>query len=169
MKEHDYPYFKVHVTVAGRPPLPNNTNRGQKRKAVASTSTHPFNASQLSGTVTSTSAHPFNTSELSRADHPRTRASAKTPKRAAFTSAEGKVLLPKFKDTPTPLDKLLNFNDPGTSKFRDQIRVYNGMFCFTSFGARIDHSINTGRGLYTFRINGQNYHRIGSLLPAPGF
>ncbi|GKF16199.1 hypothetical protein Tco_0061117 [Tanacetum coccineum] len=39
------------------------------------------------------------------------------------------------------------------------------MFSFTYFGARIDHSINTGRGLYTFRINGQNYHRIGSLLP----
>nr|GEU52936.1 hypothetical protein CTI12_AA123990 [Tanacetum cinerariifolium] len=40
------------------------------------------------------------------------------------------------------------------------------MFCFTSFGARIDHSVNSGRGPYTFRINGQNYHRIGSLLPA---
>ncbi|GJU64199.1 hypothetical protein Tco_1246034 [Tanacetum coccineum] len=31
--------------------------------------------------------------------------------------------------------------------------------------ARIDPSINIGRGLYTFRINGQNYHRIRSLLP----
>nr|GEW86782.1 RNA-directed DNA polymerase, eukaryota [Tanacetum cinerariifolium] len=152
----------------GRPPLPNNTTRGKKRKALASTATQPFNASQLSGTVTSTSADPFNTSKVSRADHPRTRASAKAPKRAAFTSAS-KVLLLKFKDTPTPLDKLLNFNDPRTSKFRDQIRVYNGMFCFTSFGARIDYSINTRRGLYTFRINGQNYHRIGSLLPALGF
>ncbi|GKE39297.1 hypothetical protein Tco_1462702 [Tanacetum coccineum] len=157
----------IYTEGSGIPPLPNNTTRGLKRKAVASTSTHPFNASQLS--VTSTFAHPFNTSELSRADHPRTRASTKTPKRAAFTFAEGKVLLPKFKDTPTPLDKLLNFNDPGTSKFRDQIRVYNGMYCFTSFGARIDHSINIGRGVYTFRINGKNYHQIGSLLPAPGF
>ncbi|GJR76764.1 helicase [Tanacetum coccineum] len=53
-------------------------------------------------------------------------------------------------------------------RFRDQIRVYNSMFSFTSFGARIDHSINTGKGLYTFRINGQNYHRIGSLLPKEG-
>nr|GEW00902.1 helicase [Tanacetum cinerariifolium] len=203
----------IHTKGSGRPPLPNNTTRGQKRKAVAPTSTQSFNASQLSGTVTSTYADPFNTSEVSRADHPRTRASAKTPKRAAFTSAgvpvsyhnlgppshvcrscnaqmwyeerknkgnkdvnptfslccqEGKVLLLKFKDTPTSLDKLLNFNDPGTSKFRDQIRVYNGIICFTSFGARIDHSINTGRGLYTFRINGQNYHRIGSILLAPG-
>ncbi|GKC64740.1 helicase-like protein [Tanacetum coccineum] len=42
------------------------------------------------------------------------------------------------------------------------------MFCFTSFGARIDHSINTGRAPYTFKINGQNYHRIGSLLPKQG-
>ncbi|GJY00788.1 hypothetical protein Tco_0358940 [Tanacetum coccineum] len=82
---------------------------------------------------------------------------------------EGKVLLPRYKPTPPPLDRLLNFQDHGTSKFRDQIRIYNGMFCFTSFGARIDHSINTGRGLYTFRINGQNYHRIGSLLPTAGF
>nr|GEV22205.1 helicase [Tanacetum cinerariifolium] len=43
------------------------------------------------------------------------------------------------------------------------------MFCFTSFGAKIDHSINTRRVLYTFRINGQNYHQIGSLLPAASF
>nr|GEW58437.1 putative reverse transcriptase domain-containing protein [Tanacetum cinerariifolium] len=42
------------------------------------------------------------------------------------------------------------------------------MFYFTSFGVRIDPSINTGRGLYPFRINGQNYHRIGYLLPKEG-
>ncbi|GJY58827.1 uncharacterized protein Tco_0458719, partial [Tanacetum coccineum] len=29
----------------------------------------------------------------------------------------------------------------------------------------IDHSINVGRGLYTFHINGQICHRIGSLVP----
>ncbi|GJV81517.1 DNA helicase PIF1, ATP-dependent [Tanacetum coccineum] len=54
------------------------------------------------------------------------------------------------------------------SKFRDQIRIYNSMFCFTSFGAKIDHSINKGRAPYTFRINGQNYHRMGTLLPQEG-
>nr|GFA44538.1 ribonuclease H-like domain-containing protein [Tanacetum cinerariifolium] len=42
------------------------------------------------------------------------------------------------------------------------------MFCFTSLGSRIDHSTNVGKGLYTFFINGQNYHRIGSLLPKEG-
>ncbi|GKA70844.1 hypothetical protein Tco_0776983, partial [Tanacetum coccineum] len=80
----------------------------------------------------------------------------------------GKVLLPIFKGTPPPLNNLLNYNHPATSKFRDQIRVYNGMFYFTSFGAKIDHLINTGRAPYTFRINGQNYHRMGSLLPKEG-
>ncbi|GJU23409.1 DNA helicase PIF1, ATP-dependent [Tanacetum coccineum] len=42
------------------------------------------------------------------------------------------------------------------------------MFCFTSFGVKIDHSINIGRAPYTFRINGQNYHRIRSLLAKEG-
>ncbi|GKB37271.1 helicase [Tanacetum coccineum] len=32
----------------------------------------------------------------------------------------------------------------------------------------IDHLINMGRGLYTFRINGQNCYRIRSLLPKDG-
>ncbi|GJX17398.1 ATP-dependent DNA helicase PIF1-like protein [Tanacetum coccineum] len=38
----------------------------------------------------------------------------------------------------------------------------------TAGATRIDHSVNLGRGPYTFRINGQNYHRIGSLLPTEG-
>ncbi|GKD34570.1 DNA helicase PIF1, ATP-dependent [Tanacetum coccineum] len=81
---------------------------------------------------------------------------------------DGKVKLSKFHEAPPPLNKLLDYTDPATLTFRDKIRVYNSMFCFTSFGARIDHSINTGRGLYTFRINGQNYHRIGYLLLKEG-
>ncbi|GJZ62274.1 DNA helicase PIF1, ATP-dependent [Tanacetum coccineum] len=81
---------------------------------------------------------------------------------------EGKVLLPLFNETPPPLKQLLDYKDTTTSRFREQIRVYNIMFSFTSFGVKIDHSINTGRGPYTFRINGQNYHRMGSLLPAEG-
>ncbi|GKC98343.1 hypothetical protein Tco_1168618, partial [Tanacetum coccineum] len=92
----------------------------------------------------------------------------KGAKKAAFTSAGGKVLLPRFHDTPPPLNHLLSHDQPSTAKFREQIRVYNSMFYFTSFGAKIDHSINTGRAPYTFRINGQNYHRMGSLLPKEG-
>ncbi|GJT46020.1 helicase [Tanacetum coccineum] len=80
---------------------------------------------------------------------------------------EGKIRLPKFNPTQ-PLHNLLNYNDLATARFRDQIRIYNSMFSFTSFGARIDHSINNGRGVYTFRVNGQSYHRIGSLIPKEG-
>ncbi|GJY03032.1 ATP-dependent DNA helicase PIF1-like protein [Tanacetum coccineum] len=81
---------------------------------------------------------------------------------------QGKVLLSRFNETPEPLNRLLDYSHHVTSRFGDQISVYNGMFCFTSFGARINHSINVGRGLYTFRINGQNYHRFGSLLTKDG-
>ena len=80
----------------------------------------------------------------------------------------GKVLLPKFNEAPPPLNKLMDYNNPASLRFKEQIRVYNGMFCYTSFGAKIDNSVNTGRGPYTFRITGQNYHRIGSLLPTDG-
>lgn len=81
---------------------------------------------------------------------------------------DGKILLPRLLHPPEPLRTLLAYDTTATSKFREQIRTYNSMFCFTSFGARIDHAINTGRSLYTFRISGQNYHRIGSMLPVEG-
>ncbi|KAL8140204.1 hypothetical protein V2J09_006225 [Rumex salicifolius] len=55
-----------------------------------------------------------------------------------------------------------------TSAFKQKIRIYNSMFSFTSFGARIDDKINRSRCPYAFRISGQNYHRIGSLLPETG-
>ena len=42
------------------------------------------------------------------------------------------------------------------------------MFAMTSMGGKIDHRINNGRGPYIFRLNSQNHHRIGTLLPADG-
>ena len=41
------------------------------------------------------------------------------------------------------------------------------MFAFTSPGAKLDNSINDGRGPPTIRIQGQPYHRIESQLPMP--
>nr|GEX23813.1 DNA helicase [Tanacetum cinerariifolium] len=41
------------------------------------------------------------------------------------------------------------------------------MFAMTSFGAKIDESINNGRGPYVFKVSGQVYHWIGSLCPLP--
>ncbi|GJZ36303.1 hypothetical protein Tco_0582494, partial [Tanacetum coccineum] len=42
------------------------------------------------------------------------------------------------------------------------------MFSFTSIGAKQDTSVNQGHGAYCYRIQGQNYHRMGTLLPDEG-
>nr|GEV97104.1 helitron helicase-like domain-containing protein [Tanacetum cinerariifolium] len=52
--------------------------------------------------------------------------------------------------------------------FMENIRAYNQMFIMTSLGARIDDSINIGRGPYVFKISGQLYHCLGSLCLAEG-
>jgi len=42
------------------------------------------------------------------------------------------------------------------------------MFSFTSPGGIVDKEINKGHGPYVFRMHGQNYHHIGTLLPEEG-
>ncbi|XP_068342953.1 uncharacterized protein [Pyrus communis] len=49
--------------------------------------------------------------------------------------------------------------------FKRNIRSYNSMMALTSMGAKVDPSINKGRGPYVFKINGQVHHLMGSLLP----
>ena len=39
------------------------------------------------------------------------------------------------------------------------------MFAMTSMGAKINETINDGRGPYVFKVSGQICHRIGSLRP----
>ncbi|XP_071691812.1 uncharacterized protein [Rutidosis leptorrhynchoides] len=55
-----------------------------------------------------------------------------------------------------------------TPGFTDNIRAYNQMFSMTSFGARIDDTVNDGRSPYIFKISGQVYHWIGSMCPQEG-
>ncbi|KAM0822262.1 hypothetical protein ACQ4PT_071604 [Festuca glaucescens] len=42
---------------------------------------------------------------------------------------------------------------------------YNSLFAFTSMGADVDRTINSGGAPYIFKMGGCAYHRIGSLLP----
>jgi hypothetical protein len=42
------------------------------------------------------------------------------------------------------------------------------MFSFTSLGGKIDTGKNNKKGPPHFTIAGQNYHRIGSLIPHNG-
>ena len=71
---------------------------------------------------------------------------------------------------PPPYLKYLLGKESGKLgiNFRKNIRAYNSMFAFTSMGGRVDGSINHSKGPYVFRMCGQNYHRIGSLLPEIG-
>ncbi|XP_071728964.1 uncharacterized protein [Rutidosis leptorrhynchoides] len=71
--------------------------------------------------------------------------------------------LPAYKEPPGALKELLE-----TCGFMDNVRAYNQMFSMTSFGARIDETINDGRSLYVFKVSGQIYHWIGSICPQPG-
>nr|GEX80268.1 helitron helicase-like domain-containing protein [Tanacetum cinerariifolium] len=52
--------------------------------------------------------------------------------------------------------------------FMENIRAYNQMFSITSFGVRVDESVDIGRGPYVFKIVGQLYHWLGSLCPTEG-
>ncbi|CAI9270649.1 unnamed protein product [Lactuca saligna] len=74
----------------------------------------------------------------------------------------GQVKLP-FSMIPPPSLVTL-FDQP---EFLADIRAYNSMFAMTSFGAKVDESINIGYGPYVFKIEGRVYHRLGSYCPPP--
>ncbi|XP_074361409.1 uncharacterized protein LOC141701674 isoform X1 [Apium graveolens] len=77
---------------------------------------------------------------------------------------KGEVKLPDALPTPPYLLEL-HTNPVSCAKYQRTIRPYNSIFSFTSSGGNVDHSINTGRGPYIYRLNGQNHHIFGSLIP----
>ncbi|XP_035838072.1 uncharacterized protein LOC110900754 [Helianthus annuus] len=82
--------------------------------------------------------------------------------------SNGDVELPR-PPTPPPLLRHLYKSCTSQSRsFMDNIRVYNMMSSFTSLGGKVDKSYQRGKGPYVFRQQGQNYHRMGSLLPDDG-
>jgi len=46
--------------------------------------------------------------------------------------------------------------------------MYNSVLAFTSLSAKVDESVTGGPGPYSFRIQGELYHKIRSLCPAEG-
>ena len=80
---------------------------------------------------------------------------------------KGDVKLTEPMETPGYLRSLYE-DEVGGSDFQRSIRLYNAMFAFTSAGGNVDHSINRGRGPYIYRLNGQNHHVFGSLIPNNG-
>ncbi|XP_076913950.1 uncharacterized protein LOC143572776 [Bidens hawaiensis] len=49
------------------------------------------------------------------------------------------------------------------SEFMTNIMAYNSAFSMTSFGAKVDNSINQGYGPYVFKISGQIHHWLVAL------
>jgi hypothetical protein len=72
-----------------------------------------------------------------------------------FVLREWKVLLPNLLATPQELKVLLTSKESNAVKFRDQIRMYNSVLAFTSFGAKVDESVMGGPGPYSFHIQGE--------------
>jgi hypothetical protein len=70
--------------------------------------------------------------------------------------------------TPQELEVFLTNKEKSAVKFRDQIRMYNLVLAFTSFGAKVDDSVTKGTGPYSFRIQGELYHKIRSMCLAKG-
>ncbi|XP_022032333.1 uncharacterized protein LOC110933417 [Helianthus annuus] len=80
----------------------------------------------------------------------------------------GKVHLPDFKETCEEYQNLFKSLDDKSKHFLLNIRRFNSMFAFTSMGGKVDSKINRGNAPYVYRISGENYHSLGSLLPKEG-
>ncbi|XP_072066977.1 uncharacterized protein [Arachis hypogaea] len=93
-----------------------------------------------------------------------------TINRPVFTvcCSKEKIQLPYLRKPPDLLYNFINGHDSKSLYFQKNIRSYNSMFAFTSLGGKVLDSVNDGSGPPQFIITGQNYHRIGSLLPDPG-
>ncbi|GJR59483.1 DNA helicase [Tanacetum coccineum] len=76
----------------------------------------------------------------------------------------GKIYMPQPPDPPVFIQHLLRNNH-----FMEHSRAYNQMFAMMSFGAKVDDSVNKGKGPYVFKVSGQIYHWIGSLYLEEGF
>ncbi|XP_073838726.1 uncharacterized protein [Musca autumnalis] len=76
--------------------------------------------------------------------------------------SNGKIVLPELRSPPEPLFSLMSGTTSESKHFLSNIRKYNSCFQMTSFGAT---KVVKDNFLPTFRVQGQIYHRMGSLLP----
>ena len=74
-------------------------------------------------------------------------------------------MLFRHEKAPNELIKLFDGTDQLSGSFLKCIQTYNCTFSMTSLGIDQDLTYRNGGGPYVFKIRGQLYHRIGSLLP----
>ncbi|GBM37831.1 hypothetical protein AVEN_84534-1 [Araneus ventricosus] len=76
--------------------------------------------------------------------------------------SNGKVSLPELPQLPEPLKSLMKGNHLKLKEFLSMIRKYNSSFQMTSFGTSLP-MLDSTVFMPTFRIQGQVYHKPGSL------
>ena len=83
--------------------------------------------------------------------------------------ASGKVVLSPLPTPPEPLISLLIGESDNSKLFLCKTRKFNSCFQMTSFGAtKICNLISDGHNFeITFKIQGQVYYKIESLMPMP--
>ena len=83
---------------------------------------------------------------------------------------QGKVKIEYVARLPPPLYQYFVGDNNDAVEFRTHIRRYNKAFAFTSSGGpwRLDGTVFDGRGLPTYKIQGELYHQIGPLRPEDG-
>ena len=74
--------------------------------------------------------------------------------------------MPPLLEMPELLRQLFDGTHQLSKEFRQNIRAYNSLLSFASCGAKFDESLLAeGRGIFTYKIHGEMYHLMGSLLP----
>ena len=81
--------------------------------------------------------------------------------------AQGRIVLPTIQPDPDGiLLELLTSTSRECIEFKTKIRKYNSILSFASVGADVDPALANGKdGVYTYRVQGQVVHLLGSLLP----
>ncbi|GBN82441.1 hypothetical protein AVEN_156966-1 [Araneus ventricosus] len=81
----------------------------------------------------------------------------------AMCCSNGKIKLPSFDQPLEPLYSFISGVNLESTHFLQNIRKYNACFQMTSFGTTT--VVREEGFMPTFKIQGQIYHGIGSLLP----
>jgi hypothetical protein len=85
----------------------------------------------------------------------------------AFCCRKGRINI-FIPEVPDELRHLFTSQTDSNAKyFRKHIRYFNSHFSFTSFGVSVDRQLATakGTGVYTFKAQGQIYHKLDPLMP----
>ncbi|UYV63209.1 hypothetical protein LAZ67_2003453 [Cordylochernes scorpioides] len=83
--------------------------------------------------------------------------------RPGMCCSAGKVRIPDLPEPPEALRTLLDGSSPHSAEFMQRVRHYNNAFQITSFGC--GSRVVLPGYMPTFKVQGQVYHRIGSVLP----